>query len=102
MKTGTIDLTEGLNIPAVGYFTMMGETASFQLTSDDVTGGTFYLDFSLDGSNWAVAQDSGSDVSDTLATGAAKIVSFEADPGIYWRVRFADTAAGNVDFVINM
>lgn len=102
MKTGSIDLASGFNIPDIGYFTMMGETASFQLKSDDVTGGTFYLDFSLDGANWAVAQDSGSDVSDTLATGAAKIISFEADPGIYWRVRFAETAAGTVDFVINM
>lgn len=99
--TGTIDLSEGLVIPEEGLMKLNGQTASIQLLSANISATTnFSLEFSLDGTNWDVANEGGSDVTDSLVQSETKILSFEGDPGIFYRIKLATGSTGDVAYII--
>jgi hypothetical protein len=99
LKSGSIVLATVRSftgiVPLRGSFTV-------QMLSADISGSTvFNLQFSLDGTNWDNAQESGTDIYDTLVQSATMIKSFEADPGIYFRILFAGVTTGTVNYVIS-
>jgi len=99
-KTGSISLGTTRSFSNVvqpkGSFTV-------QMLSTNISGSTVWnLQFSLDGTNWDNAQESGTDISDTLVQSATMIKSFEADPGIYFRILFAGVTTGTVNYIINV
>ena len=98
-RTGVVALATARTlkgqVPTRGRFTV-------QLLSGDLSDDTtFNLQLSLDKSNWDNAVDAGTDISDTLVQGEAKVVSYEADPGIYWQIIFAGATTGNIAYLIN-
>jgi hypothetical protein len=98
-KTGSIILATVRNftgvVPLRGRFTI--QMLSANLSADT----TFNLQFSLDGTNWDNAQDAGVDISDSLVQSATMIKSFDADPGILFRILFAGATTGTIAYVIN-
>lgn len=97
--TGSIVLATARNfgaaVPLKGVFTVQ------MLCANLSAGTTFNLQFSLDKVNWDNAQESGTDISDTLVDDTVMIKSFEADPGIYWRIIFAGATTGTVAYIYN-
>jgi hypothetical protein len=97
--TGSIDLSEsriiGGVVPSRGRF-------SIQMLSENLSETTtFGLEISADGDNWDVAEEAGTDVTDTLVDDTTKVVSFESDPGMYWQIKFAGSTTGDVAYIIN-
>jgi len=98
-KTGSIVLATVRSF--VGVVPQKG-TFSVQMLSANLSADTaFNLQFSLDNTNWDNAQESGTDISDTLVDDVVMIKSFEADPGISFRILFAGVTTGTVEYVIN-
>lgn len=99
MKTGSIVLATVRNftgvVPIRGRFSI--QMLSTNLSADT----TFNLQFSLDGTNWDNAQESGTDVSDVLVANATMIKSFESDKGLKFRILFAGATTGTIAYVIN-
>jgi len=62
---------------------------------------TFNLEVSCDKTSWDIAQEAGTDIADTIVDDVAKLKSFEADPGLYWQIKFAGATTGTVNYVIN-
>ena len=99
-KTGTIDLNEG-RVISIGQARPRGKF-SIQMKSTDVSETTtFTLEVSADNSNWDTAEESGTEISDTLVQSATKVLSVEVDPYMYFRINFAGSTTGSVAYVIN-
>lgn len=98
-RSGTIDLSVSRIIAGV---TPTDGRFSVQMLSDDVSATTtFNLEFSLDGTNWDVAVDNGTDVSDTLVLDETKLVSYESDSGLNFRIIFIGATTGTVNYIVN-
>lgn len=99
MITGSIVLATvrsfGAVVPLKGVVTVQMLCANLSADS------AFSLQLSLDKTNWDNAQESGVDITDTLVDDAVMIKSFEADPGIYWRILFAGATTGTVAYIYN-
>lgn len=99
MKSGTINLASVRTITGV---TPSDGRFSVQLLSADLSADTtVYLDLSLDGTNWGVAQESGADVSDTIVAATTKVISYSVDQGVYFRVRLDGATTGSVAYLTN-
>lgn len=85
----------GAAVPLKGVLTVQMLSANLSANT------TFNLQLSLDKTNWDNAQESGTDISDTLVDDVTMIKSFEIDPGIYWRILFAGETTGTVDYIYN-
>lgn len=98
MKTGSIVLA---SVRSFGGIVPLDGRFSIQLLSENLSANTtFNLQFSLDKTNWCNAQESGVDITFTLVDDAPNLKSFEADPGIYWRVLAAGATTGTVNYII--
>lgn len=98
MTTGTIDLSSVREIPAQRA---NGGTMAFQLLSTDLSASTdFDLRVSIDGTNWDIATDAGTDVTDSLTANDVKIMQVELVSGIFYKVVFGGTTTGNVTYKI--
>ena len=91
---GTTRVIQGV-VPSNGSF-------SVQLLCTNLSAETtFNLELSCDKTNWDIAQEAGTDISDTIVDDVVKVKSFEADPGMYWQIKFAGVTTGTVAYVIN-
>jgi len=91
---GTIDLS---STRVIEGFTPLDGRASVELLSADLSDDTtVLLELSVSGDNWDTAEESGTAISDTLVQGETKIISFEADQRIKFRVRFDGATTGNI------
>lgn len=101
MKTGTVDLAESVIIPEEGYFKCNGKVTSVQLFSADLSEASIAVELqgSLDGERWDTLQESGSDISETLASGVALVRSFEVDNDLLLRFS-CGSATGTVEYLI--
>lgn len=102
MKKGTIDLSEGLHIPAAAGVQANRTIATVQLSSTDISAETAWtLEMTAGDGVWATAVDgSGENVAGTLAANTPKILTFEVDNQLYYRVVFASGSTGNVSYII--
>ena len=82
-------------VPQCGSFTVQMLSANLSANT------TLNLQFSLDGTNWDNAQEAGTDISDTLIANTVLLKSFEADPGVLWRILFAGATTGTVTYIVN-
>jgi len=99
--SGNIDLASSLHIPgSAGQRLSYGQAIIQMLSANISVTTTFYLEFSLDQTNWDIAVEGGVDVSDTLVQSQAKVFPFESPNGLYWRIRFASGSTGTVNYVI--
>jgi len=62
---------------------------------------TFNLELSCDKTNWDIAQEAGTDIVDSIVDDVTKVKSFDADPGMFWQIKFAGVTTGTVNYVIN-
>ena len=97
MKDGTI------NLASVRYFTdrapMDGELV-IQMKSTNLSANTtFNLYLSLNGTDWDIAQESGTDISDTLIANETKIKSFLVNKGIHFKIEFTGVTTGLVQYL---
>lgn len=98
--TGTLNLASSRYI-AIGQARTRG-SFSIQMKSTDVSETTtFTLEVSADNTNWDTAEESGTEISDTLVQSATKVKSFEVDPAMYFRINFAGATTGSVAYIIN-
>lgn len=96
MKSGSINL--GATRFITGRVPQTGR-ATIQMLSANVSATTtFGLELSVDGVDFDVATESGTDVTDTLVVDEAKVFSFVADPGLKFRINFADATTGVVTY----
>lgn len=99
--TGSINLASTLLIPATAGRKLAYGICTVQMRSTNISATTtFYLEFSLDGTNWDIAEEGGVDISSTLVQSVTKLLSFESTPGVYWRIRFSSGATGTVNYII--
>jgi len=98
-KTGTI------NLATIRYFTGVvpqNGIFSIELLSDDISASTDWsLQFSAGGTNYDTAQESGTDISETLVVDEPMHQAFNGVPGDYFKVLFAGETTGSVSYVIN-
>jgi hypothetical protein len=75
---------------------------SVQLLSTNLSGETtLNLYLSADGTNWDIAQEAGADIEDSIVDDVTKVLSFEADPAMYYKIVFAGATTGTVSYVKN-
>jgi hypothetical protein len=99
--TSTVDLAASLYVPNSAGRRLTYGIGSVQMLSANISATTtFYLELSVDGTNWDNAVDAGVDVSDTLVVNVTKVVNFESMVGIYWRIRFASGNTGVITYHI--
>lgn len=97
--TGAINLA---TVRSFGAAVPLKGIVSVQMLSENLSADTTWsLQLSLDKTNWDNAQESGTDISDTLVDDTVMIKSFEADPGIWWRILFAGATTGTVAYIYN-
>lgn len=97
--SGSVDLAASLHLPTSAGQRLVYGLGSVQMLSADISATTtFYLELSVDQTNWDIAVESGTDVSDTLVKAETKIVNFESTVGIYWRIRFESGNTGTVNY----
>lgn len=96
---GSIVLATARNFGAV--VPLKGVVTVQMLSTNLSASTTFRLQLSLDKTNWDTAQEGGTDITDTLVDDAVMIKSFEADPGIYWRILFDGATTGTVAYIYN-
>ena len=101
----SINLSSTQVIPKEGHFKPKGNFVTVQLFSSDL--GTSTLAFAPEASltpatstSWDGMQEGGSDISIDLASGVSCVRTFEVDPDIFMRFKFA-TGTGNIDYVIS-
>ncbi len=99
VKSGSIVLGTiryfGDTVPQNGFFTV-------QMLCNNLSAGTTYnLQFSLDGIEWANAQESGTDITGTLADDVTKVIPIQTSPGIRWKILFAGVTTGTVNYQIS-
>jgi len=99
-KTGTIALG---TIRVIEFASPSDESFTIQLLSSDLSADTtFTLEQSMDGTNWDVSEESGTEISETLSQATTYCKSFDCDAGVYFRINFAGSTTGDVDYVINI
>ena len=82
-------------IPSSGIF-------SIDMFSDDISATTtFTIELSVGGTVYDVAQESGSDISDTLVVDEGKYVAITGKPGDKIKVNFAGATTGSVSYNYN-
>lgn len=97
--SGSVDLSSSLYVPTSAGQRLVYGLGSIQMLSSDISDTTaFYLELSLDQTNWDNAVELGVDVEDTLVRSETKVVNFESTVGIYWRIRFANGNTGNISY----
>lgn len=97
-KSGSIDLSVTRVIEMISP---LDSNFAIQLLSSDVSATTtFSLDVSLDGTNWDVAEEAGADITDTLVQSETKVKIIETANRIYFRINFAGTTTGTVNYII--
>lgn len=99
-RTGSIDL--GVS-RVIGLISPLDGNFAIQMLSSDISASTtFSLEVSLDGTNWDVAQEAGTDITDTLVQSETKVKIVETADKLYFRVIFAGATTGNVSYVITV
>lgn len=98
-RSSTIDLSSTRVITGI---VPLRATFSVQLLSSDLSADTTLgLYYSNDKTNWDTAKESGTDVTDTLVDDTMLLLSFEADPELYWKIEFDGATTGNVAYIVN-
>lgn len=102
MKRGTIDLAEGLYLPSAAGVQANRTLATVQLSSTDISAETAWnLQMSAGDGIWAQATDSaGEDIAGTLAANTPKIVTWELDNALEYRLVFAAGNTGVISYII--
>ena len=102
MKKGTIDLSEGLYVPAESGVQAKRQICSIQMKSTDLSAETtFSLELSAGDGVWSAALDgSGEAVTGALVANTPKLLSYELDPALEYRVKFASGNTGNISYII--
>ena len=102
MKNGSINLAQSIYLPAQGGRQANRNVFSVQMNSTNLSAETaFNLQLSADGVAWANATDpGGSDLAGSLKVNTPKVVSYEIDNNLMWRIKFASGNTGVIDFVI--
>ena len=102
MKKGTIDLAEGLYLPSASGEKAFRPIITIQMTSADLSAETAWnLQLSAGDDVWAQATDTaGEDIAGTLAANTTKIVTWELDNSLLYRIVFAAGNTGSVAYII--
>ena len=102
MKKGTIDLAEGLYLPSASGEKAFRPIITIQMTSADLSAETAWnLQLSAGDDVWAQATDTaGEDIAGTLAANTPKIVTWELDNSLLYRIVFAAGNTGSVAYII--
>lgn len=97
-KTGSIDL--GVS-RVIGLISPLDGNFAIQMLSSDISASTtFSLEVSLDKTNWDVAEEAGSEITDTLVQSETKVKIIESADQLYFRVKFDGASTGTVNYVI--
>lgn len=99
-KTGSINVATDLIIPEEGFASVVSKFQSIILNSSDLSAETTFALEVGDETSWDVAQVSGTDITDTLVSGVAKIKTFEIDPNLFWRIKFTAGSTGTVTYKV--
>jgi len=99
MRTGSIDLAVSrvieLTAPLSGVW-------AIQLDSADVSASTdLNVEVSLDGTNWDVARESGTDITDTLVQAETTVITVLGKAKNFYRINFEGATTGTVTYLVN-
>lgn len=99
--TGSINVANVVTIPSQGYKSANGHMFSVQMISTDLSKETtLTLQLSLDGTNWDNAVEAGTDITDTVVANVAKVVSYEVNAGVFWRIAVTAGSTGTISYII--
>ena len=82
-------------VPQSGVLTIQMKSTNISVTS------TFNLWLSMNNNDWDIAQESGTDIADTLVLNETKLKTFVTDPSVYFKIVIAGTPTGNVSYIHN-
>ena len=96
MKDGQINLATVREftgqVPSNGELTIQIKSADLSAST------TFSFQLSLNGSGWDIAQENGTDITDTLVANEDKIKSFSVVPNILFKIKFDGVTTGIVTY----
>ena len=97
MKDGQINLATVREF--TGQVPTSGELAIQMKSADLSASTTFSFQLSLNGVDWDIAQESGTDITDTLTANDTKIKSVSAVPNILFKIKFDGVTTGTVAYI---
>ncbi len=98
--TGTVALASGRYIPSALGLQLNSDKISIQLTSNDLSAATnISPEISLDGTNWDVATEAGTDIVHSLVANSPLVKTYEIDKGMYIRWSAAGVTTGNIAYI---